>query len=322
LLKVKVYSLQFNSLLKAPSSIKTIYKIISKERPHIVSSWLYHSDLISVFMKIIKYKINIIWNVRNHKLSFKDSRLFTILVRKLLTYFSLRIPKVIIYNSFASKIEHENLGYCKKKGTVLHNFIDTSEFYWDKKKQSRYGKNEEIILGMAARYDKMKDHNNLLKALKIVLNNHKNIKSHLIGNGINRKNKQLIHNIRINGLKDKVELIEKSINMKDYYNSLDIKVLSSKSESFPNVIAESMACGIPCISTNVGDVEKIMANTGWIVPIGDSQKLAKAMTLSLNEFKNNPSKWEKRRKDCIEQIRNQFAIEKIIKKYNTIIEIK
>ena len=42
--------------------------------------------------------------------------------------------------------------------------------------------------------------------------------------------------------------------MPDYYNSIDIYICGSKNEGTPNPVLESMACGVPIISTDVGIV--------------------------------------------------------------------
>ena len=98
-------------------------------------------------------------------------------------------------------------------------------------------------------------------------------------------------------------------------NGLDIYVQSSSyGEGFPNVVAEAMSCGTPCVVTDVGDASFIVGKTGWIVPPKNSSKLANAIEASFKEIDKNH--WNERRNKARSRIRNEFDINKMIKSYN------
>ena len=58
----------------------------------------------------------------------------------------------------------------------------------------------------------------------------------------------------------------------------DLLCLSSRwGEAFPNVVGEAMACGVPCVATDVGDCRHVIGNTGRIVPASDPVALREAL---------------------------------------------
>ena len=101
--------------------------------------------------------------------------------------------------------------------------------------------------------------------------------------GSNVNNTKLVNQIDKLELSKNIKLISKCNDISEYMKGLDIHVLSSKTEGFPNVVAESMACGTPCVVTNVGDAAFIVGKTGWVVPPNDSIKLAKTIIEALSQ---------------------------------------
>jgi glycosyltransferase involved in cell wall biosynthesis len=71
--------------------------------------------------------------------------------------------------------------------------------------------------------------------------------------------------------------------MSAVYNALSLLVLSSTDEGFPNVIGEAMACGIPCVTTRVGDAALLIGDTGVVTDISDDLAIAAAISSILRE---------------------------------------
>ena len=92
-----------------------------------------------------------------------------------------------------------------------------------------------------------------------------------------------------NGLRERVNLQGRRNDIVAVMNGIDLFVLSSKSEAFPNVLNEAMLCGTPCITTNVGDARVIVSDTGWVVTPKNPQVLAKTILQAAKEKQSNKS---------------------------------
>jgi len=79
------------------------------------------------------------------------------------------------------------------------------------------------------------------------------------------------------GLGNRLVLVPEVENPEEALNSFDVFVSCSQyGEGFSNVIAEAMACGVPVVSTDVGEAYRILGDLGTVVPVGDVGAIAEA----------------------------------------------
>ena len=315
-LGIKVHCLNANYF-----SIHKFFYLIGLLRylkPDIVQTWLIQADFIGSIAARIAIIKNIVWNIRYTYLDRKKTKLKTILIMKVLSKLSFIIPKNIIVNSKKAHKIFEIEGYEIKKFKYIPNGYDLSILKTNKIQTKNFKKQIKIkkkipLIGYVARYDLLKDHLTLLNALSLIRSKNINFFCVLVGTGIN-KNKILINKIKKLKLKNYIKLFGPKKNISNIMNGIDIHVLTGISEGFPNVIAEAMAHGTPCISTNVGDASYIIGKTGLIVPIKDSLTLASKIEKLILEI--GTKHWKQR---CIRarlRIKKNFDINKMIKSYN------
>lgn len=320
-LGVKTYCLSVN-IFTIFIKFFSLLKIIKFYKPDIVQTWLVHADFIGgIAAKLCGVK-NIIWNIRYTDLKIRKSKLTTIIIVKILSYLSFFIPISIILNSKKAKKIYKKKGYNKKKFVFIPNGYDLSILKPDRLERERFRKKLRIkkniiIIGNIARYDPKKDHANLIRAISLLkLKNH-NFLFILVGRKVSKHNKELNSLIKKFQLSDKVKLIGQSKNIVQILNGIDIYVQSSSfGEGFPNVVAEAMSCGIPCVVTDVGDFSFIVGKTGYSIPPCDPKILGKTIEKAINQI--GTKQWNKKKYESRLRIKNNFNIKKMINNYNNL----
>lgn len=113
-------------------------------------------------------------------------------------------------------------------------------------------------------------------------------------------------------------------NVEIYYNICDITVLPSLFEGTPNVVLESMACGVPVIATDVSDNRFIIKDgeTGYVVPINNPEILSKYIFNLLQDEPKRRGMGIKARERAVEEFSCQRLAEKTADVYDEVLEIR
>jgi glycosyltransferase involved in cell wall biosynthesis len=272
---------------------------------------MYHADLVGGLMARIGGVRAIIWGIRHSELNPQTSSRSARLAARLCARLSSWIPSAIICCSAQAASVHQRLGYNASKFAVIPNGYDLSHFsrqpHLTLKLRQEWGIGSQIpLLGVVARWDPHKDHANLLASLALLKISGRDFHCVLAGRGVDMRNDVLRRLISENGLQNKVTLLGHRNDISNIMNAIDLLVLSSCGEAFPNVVAEAMACGTPCVVTDVGDAAMIVANTGWVVPARNPPALAESINNALLAI-NSPQR-ETISRACRQRILNCYEI--------------
>lgn len=296
--------------------------IVRSSRPDLIQTWMYHADLLGGVVAWLA-RLPVVWGLRNTTLDTGRSSRITRFVVRLCARLSHFLPYRIISCSHAAVEVHSAIGYDTTRLIVIPNGYDLSFFRPDLKTRERLRLEWNVpadvpLIGMVARFDPQKDHSNLIASLKRLRLRSVAFRAILIGQGMEMQNRWLYQRIDDAGLRPYVLLLGARMDIPALFSAIDIHVLSSASgEAFPNVIAEAMACGTPCVTTDVGDARLIVAGHGWVVPPRDPEALTDAV-LSALQLWSHPHEWNVLQSDCRERICQDFGLDVMLERYHAL----
>ena len=262
--------------------LNRLVRLLRKERPTVMHSYLGVPNILATVLKPLLPGTRNIWGVRasNVDLSRYDwlSHLAYALERLL-----ARFPDLIIANSHAGKRHAVENGFPEDRMVVIPNGIDTERFRFDPEKRRQIRaewsvRDDELLIGLVARLDPMKDHPTFLKAASLLAVQYSNLRFVCVGYGPLHYSESLKQQSLVLSLGDRLIWAGARDDMSGVFSALDIASSSSSfGEGFSNTVAEAMACGVPCVVTDVGDSALIVGDTCSVVLPGDHNALATAI---------------------------------------------
>jgi glycosyltransferase involved in cell wall biosynthesis len=301
---------------QAVPGLMRLLRFLRSSRPDVVQTWMYHADLLGgLAARLLGFR-TVLWGIRSlygGRVSW-SARACSWLCAPL----SRAVPVAIVSCSTRAADEHRRRGYAGHKLLVIPNGYDCGELRPDEA-GGRLVRSEwgvlpaQFLIGMVARWDPLKDHANLFAALQPLMRAHDQVRCALVGPGMVADNPGLRDLLQRWELRSRVVLAGPRADIAAVMNALDLHVLSSRSEAFPNVVAEAMACGTPCVVTDVGEAAEIVGDQGWCVPPGDPVALSGAMRAALLMLAGGEA--ESLRAACRRRILETFNQDRMVTAY-------
>lgn len=281
-LDVKVYALGMSRGTPSPLVVLRLMKLLRSLQPDVLHTWMYHADLLGgLAARIVGFK-KIIWCIRHSDLSRSKNKLTTLWVVRVCAVLSSWVPAQIISCSHRAKEIHSDIGYAAGKLHVIPNGFDLFRFVPDESARSSVRGElglppDAPLVGLVARFNPQKNHFGFIEAAALVRAQLPEVQFLLAGTGVDTSNHELVRAISAAELGSSVHLLGRRDDVPRLMASLDVLVSSSDGEGFPNVLGEAMACGVPCVVTDVGDSAEIVGDTGRVVEPGDMIGLANGL---------------------------------------------
>ncbi len=254
---------------------------LRRARPTVVYGFLVTANTLLALLKPLLRGAVVVWGVRASAVDLAKYDFAARLSYRLERALSW-LPDLIIANAEAGRRHAVAAGFPAARVVVVPNGIDTRRFCRDEEGRRRVRTEWGIgaadrLVGFVARLDPVKDHAGFLRAAGAVAAQAPGARFVCVGDGPPSLQQELRRHAGGLGLGGLLVWSGERQDMPAVFSAMDVACSSSLSEGFPNALAEAMACGVPCVATDVGDTALLIGEAGRIVPPGDPAAMAAAI---------------------------------------------
>jgi len=303
------------SLLALPKLVKFARSFESD----ILLGWMYHGAFVATLLKLfISRKSQLVWNIRHSLEALQDEEPKTKKVISILAYLSKK-PSSIIFNSDRSRLQHLKHGFNGAGSIVIGNGFEINKFTPDKQKYNRIRRElgidaNEVVVGHVARLHWAKGYETLIKVIAKLKHKVPNLVLVWAGRDVSWENHKLVNLIKNAGIESCVHLIGEKSDLADLYCCFDMYLLTSQTEGFPNVVGEAKLTGLPCVCTDVGDINEIIGDTDYVCGAADIDCLV-LRCQQLIGYLQKQTDLQEFQTECRANIVNRYSIDSIVREY-------
>jgi glycosyltransferase involved in cell wall biosynthesis len=283
---VEVVDAGLTGLKRLPHALGAITNCARRVEPDVVHGWMNHGNLAAWYaQRAVPRRARLVWGVRQSLYDIRLEKAGTRYVIRAEARLS-RKPDAIVFNSAVGLEQHRAAGFRNARMEVIDNGFDTTLLCPDP--IARAAMRQELgvpqdaeVIGFVGRAHKMKDAPTFFAALSRVLSARPRAWAIAVGRGVPALEPLVAAHIG-SPERARVVLLEERRELNKVYPALDVLCSTSlHGEGFPNVVAEAMACEVPCVVTDVGDSRRVVGDTGTVVQRSDVAGVAAALLAML-----------------------------------------
>lgn len=281
-----VESVGLTSAAGAPLALWRLVRRLRRLRPDVVQTWMYHADLLGGVAARLAGVRAVIWGVRTTDVARGGSRL-TPMLRALAARLSRHVPARIVCAADAALRLHVALGYHRDRMLTIPNGFDMDLLVAppDQLAALRDGLGLDgfaPVVGMLGRFHPVKGPGTFVAAAGLLQAARRQAglaecRFLMVGRGCDPSNAALADMIRASGAEGSFVLAGQRADAPVCLAAMDVFALPSRTEGFPNVLAEAMAMARPAVATDVGDAAAVLGGLGRVVPPDDPAAMALAL---------------------------------------------
>lgn len=313
----RVIQIGLNASLPSPIKLAILIRRLRKYQPDILQTWMYHANILGSICKPLFENCRLVWALHASDIEIVGTKWSTRFIAQIGSVLSHYSPDSIVSVSRSGREIHRKLGYDTSLFEIIPNGFNTEGFKPDDSEAERLRGELNLplnapVVGHVGRFDPHKDHQTFVRAMGDVIDTVPEVRVLMFGEGVNWENKQLSDWIKQTGHENHFRLLGHRIDVPRLMNLFDLGVSSSRTEAFPLVVGEMMACGVPCVITDVGDSRWLVGETGQIVPPENPTELTKSVKTLLKDASLRNQLGKKAR----DRIKVEFSISRTVKKYS------
>lgn len=292
---------------------------IASSHCNILHAWLYHACLASSWgVKRLHLSHPVIWSIRSSPSPCHSWS--TWLVRKILGHGPWN-PAKVVFNSQRSMQMHHQDGFSRFDNVYIPNGFNLDMFKPNPSAGQAFRRtlglpDNALVVAWIGRNHPDKNPEFMLDAFAKIADFHKLVHLVCVGSNMIWSQTNLANAAAKNRLsRSQVHLLGHMDEVPSLLAAAHVLCLTSRSEAFPNVVAEAMACGVPCVVTDVGDAAEIVGNTGVIISSFDAHEYSQGILGLLTE---SPVARMTRCMTARQRIEEHFSMQQAAAQYETL----